>query len=139
MCRKATPKKKIISCDRCGGPVNPNDGWEYDWPLSGRVQVFMHSRLPDYLSGTHRNSPKNFRDPVKALIKFGMQDMTLQWGIALKLSKNSREKAYRLCTGCHELFLRLLGMFFFEKPKSREMDSSEILWKRLRSERSIPK
>lgn len=121
MCRTATPKANQKPCDRCGKVRNPDDDWEHSWPLSGRIEVLMHSCLPDYLFDPPvRSKDIKLLDDSNVVKTWDYQGLVVQWGNGIRPrrkekchSQEKSKKPYHLCCNCHEKFLKLLGKFFF--------------------------
>lgn len=125
MCRTQTPKANQISCARCKtGVVNPDDGWEYRM-LTGVIKLRMHSRISDYAISGRGYVPEkdNENTALKstAVRELYPQGMHLEFGLYPSFvetgSFGEPDGRYPLCESCHKILLRVIGEFFFARPR----------------------
>ena len=112
MCRTLTPEDKQVACSRCGNAANPNDGWEHEWPLYGRLHVGFPAQAFAALCGKRIAGEDQFRAWNKghpSMVKNGAQDVVFEWGNGVEYDSTDR---YRLCYECQRVLLGVIGEFF---------------------------
>ena len=114
MCRTATQESDKVPCSRCGRTANPNDGWEHEWPIYGRLDIGYHSQAFVELAGGDVDAGfQMWEQGHPAMIQDDAQRVVFEWGNGYQYDSTGR---YRMCCKCQRELLAVVGRFFGIAP-----------------------
>jgi len=103
-----TPDEEKVNCSHCGEVANPDDAWEYGWPMYGKITIGIDCCSLNYLwPDGYREKGMGFNHP--AMVASGFQEINFEWGNGYKFDSTGK---YRLCWDCQRKLMKLIGSFF---------------------------